>query len=285
MANPVTSTAYKIRDERNRKAQNLKKGYVDGPFGQIHYREIGDGPTLFLLHQSPLSGAMFSPAMPILAERGFRTIAIDTPGYGMSDGPALPATVEALSDAIVAATAALATESFFLLGHHTGAVFAANIAARKVAPVDRVVLNGVPILTQEERDFYAKFEFGPIEFSADGSHLTDAWNQRLFSSEGWTNLPAMHKHTVEMLANSDRYYFAFEAVFAHDIEADFMKVACPAMVLTNSGEDLYQASMRASHLRPDMTFACLDGGTHDIIDEQPENWSAAVSDYLLGTTG
>ncbi len=268
---------------KTHKTQNFKKGYVDGPFGQIHYREMGDGPILFLLHQSPLSGAMFSPVMPILAERGFRAIAIDTPGYGMSDGPATPASIEALSDAIVAATAALTKKPFFLLGHHTGAVLAANIAARKVVPIDRLVLNGMPILTQEEHDYYAKFEFGPLEFAADGSHLIAAWNQRLSSSEGWTNLPAMHKHMVEMLANSDRYYFAFEAVFAHDIEADFMKVACPTMLLTNSGEDLYQASIRASRLRPDMAFASLDGGTHDIIDEQPENWAAAVSDYFLHT--
>lgn len=268
-------------DERIRGANKIKKGYVDGPFGQIHYRETGNGPMLFLLHQSPLSGAMFSPVMPLLARCGFRAIAIDTPGYGMSDGPATPASVEALSDAIVAATTALSTGPFFLLGHHTGAVLATNIAARKSAPVDRLVLNGVPILTPEERDFYASFEFGPIEFSADGSHLVDAWNQRLSSSPGWTDLPAMHKHTVEMLMNSDRYWFAFNAVFAHDIEADFMNIACPTMILTNSGEDLFEASKRASSLRPDMSFTSLEGGTHDIIDEQPANWSTAVSNYLL----
>lgn len=263
--------------------KHIRKGYVDGPFGQVHYREVGVGPALFLLHQSPLSGAMFSPVMPLLADRGYRAIAIDTPGYGMSNSPEVPADIPTLADAIVSAMAQLSTEPCSLVGHHTGAVLAANIAARKTAPVNYLVLNGVPILTKAEREFFDGFDFGPLALAADGSHLTQAWNQRLAASPGWTNLRAMHKHVVEMLAVSDRYWFAFDAVFAHDVEADFMAVTQPALVLTNSGEDLYEASQRASRLRPDMAFACLEGGTHDIMDEQPENWVAEVIGFLLAT--
>ncbi len=261
----------------------FRKGYTDGPFGQIHYREIGKGPALFLLHQSPLSGAMFSPAMPYLAQQGMRAIAIDTPGYGMSEAPDSPASIDELSDAIVTAIKALSTEPIFLLGHHTGMVLAANISARQLVPIRRIVFNGVAILTQEERDFFDGLEFGPLAFKEDGSHLIDAWNQRLAATKGWTNLPAMHKHVVEMLAIPDRFWFAFDAVFSHDVEADFMATSCPAMVLTNSGEDLCAASKRASDMRPDMAFKCLEGGTHDIVDEQPEEWAAAVSSFLSGS--
>lgn len=259
----------------------IKKGYVDGPWGQTHYREIGRGPELFLLHQSPLSGAMFSPAMPLLAAYGLRVIAVDTPGYGMSDGPQAPVDVNTLADAVATAITTLSSNPCFLLGHHTGAALAANIAARRLAPISRLILNGVPILSAEERAFFETLEFGPIRLAADGSHLIDVWNQRLTASPGWTNLKAMHRHVAEMLAVGDRYWFAFEAVFAHDIEADFRAVTQPAMVLTNTGEDLFEASSRASRMRPDMAFACLDGGTHDIVDEQPENWAAAVAQFLL----
>ena len=198
----------------------IRKGYVDGPWGQIHYREIGSGPELFLLHQSPVSGAMFSPAMPLLAAHGLRVIALDTPGYGMSDGPDSPADVATLADAVAAAIADLSASPCFLLGHHTGAALAANIAARKLTPISRLILNGMPILSLEERAFFDTFDFGPIKLSADGAHLIDVWNQRLAASPGWTNLQAMHKHVAEMLAVSDCYWFAFEAVFAHDIESD-----------------------------------------------------------------
>lgn len=259
----------------------FRKGYLDGPTGQVHYWECGDGQPLVLLHQSPLSGAMFSPAMPLLAERGLRVIAIDTPGYGMSDVPELPLELPALADSIAVAINSLVPKGTYLLGHHTGAAIAANIAARQSAAVSRLILNGVPLLSPEERAFFDTLEFGPRTPAADGSHLIDVWNQRLAASPGWTNLAAMHKHVVDMLAAGDRYGDAFRAVFAHDIEADLAAITCPTLILTNTGEDLYGASQRAHTRRPDMRFAALDGGTHDIVDEQPEHWATTVADFLL----
>ena len=51
-----------------------RKGYADGPFGQIHYQEAGSGEPLLLLHQSPSSSEMFEAAYQPLAERGIRAI-------------------------------------------------------------------------------------------------------------------------------------------------------------------------------------------------------------------
>ena len=56
-----------------------RKGYADGPFGQIHYQEAGSGTPLLLLHQSPSSSEMFEAAYQPLAERGIRAIGVDTP--------------------------------------------------------------------------------------------------------------------------------------------------------------------------------------------------------------
>jgi hypothetical protein len=33
-------------------------------------------------------------------------------------------------------------------------------------------------------------------------------------------------------------------------------------------------------MRPDFAYAELEGGTIDIIDEQPEAWAQAVADFL-----
>jgi hypothetical protein len=57
-------------------------------------------------------------------------------------------------------------------------------------------------------------------------------------------------------------------------------VTVPGMILTNTGEDLYLLSRRARKIRPDFTYVELEGGTHDIVDEQPENWANAVISYL-----
>jgi pimeloyl-ACP methyl ester carboxylesterase len=258
----------------------MRKSYVDGRWGQVHVRMVGRGKPLILLHQSPLSGDQFAAAMGLLADGGVQAIALDMPGYGASDAPPAPASVAAHADALAVALDALGLEQVDVLGHHTGAAIGAAFAAQNKGRVGRLILNGVPLLSDEERVHFAGFRFAPLEPKADGSHLLAAWNQRLAASPGWIDLAAMHRHSATMLANPERYFWAFEGVFAHDVKADLLAIEAPTLILSNSGDDLHAASQRAFALRPDWDFLALEGGTHDIVDEQPEAWAAAVLGWL-----
>ena len=251
----------------------------------MHVTEAGTGLPLVLLHQSPLSGAMFLPALPLLAAAGFRAIAIDTPGFGASDPPPEPQSIRAHAEALLPVLAALDCGRVHLLGNHTGASIAAAFAARHADRVDRLILNGAALLNDAERAFFAGFEFAPLVLRADGSHLGSAWQQRLKATPGWTDLGAMHRHVVTMLANPDRYFWGFDAVFAHDLAADLAQIAAPTMVFTNSGDDLYAASCRVAAAWPNWAFKSIEGGTHDIIDEQPGTWAGIIADFCNRTQG
>ncbi|MBK8783748.1 MAG: hypothetical protein IPO22_18520 [Anaerolineales bacterium] len=63
----------------------IRKGYVDTPNGQVHFRQLKkvDGVPLVLLHQTASSGMMFEPLMTLLSD-SFHTLALDTPGFGAS---------------------------------------------------------------------------------------------------------------------------------------------------------------------------------------------------------
>jgi pimeloyl-ACP methyl ester carboxylesterase len=262
----------------------IRRAYVDGRWGQVHLTMAGpeDGPPLVLLHQSPLSGAQFAPALPLLARAGLRAIAVDTAGFGQSDPPPAPASIAEHAEALGLVLDRLGLARAHLLGHHTGAMIAASFAARCPERVGRLVLNGVPLFSAEERAHFATFDFRPIAPLADGSHLLAAWQQRLAATPGWTDLAAMHRHVVAWLANPDRAHWGFQMAFAHDLEADLRAITAPTLILTNSGEDLFAASLRAHALRPDWDFHALVGGTHDVVDEMPEAWAAAVAGFLTG---
>lgn len=261
----------------------IRRAYVDGRWGQVHLARAGpaDGLPLLLLHQSPLSGRQFLPALPHLAAAGVQAIAIDTAGFGQSDPPPEPQPIAAHAEALLPVLDALGLDRPAILGHHTGAMIAAHVAARWPERVSRLVLNGVPLFSAEERAHFATFRFAPIRPRADGGHLVEAWNQRLKATPGWTNLAAMHDHVVAWLANPERSHWGFKAAFAHDLEADLKAIRAPTLILTNSGEDLFEASRRAHALRPDWAFAALPGGTHDIVDEAPAAWAAAVARFVL----
>ncbi len=225
---------------------------------------------------------MFDPILPLLAAAGFHAVAMDTPGFGRSDRPEVPVGISGYAAAIPAVLDALGWERANILGHHTGASIAAAFAASQPDRIGKLILNGVALLSDEERAHFAQFRFEPLVPVADGSHLTAAWNQRLAATPGWTDLPAMHRHVVELLANPTDYHWGFTAAFAHDLHADLLAITVPTLVLTNTGEDLFEASKRAVELRPDFAFAALEGGTHDIVDEQPEAWARAVGEWLRG---
>ena len=157
-----------------------------------------------------------------------------------------------------------------------GAMFAAAQPAR----VERLVLNGFPLLTDAERAHFATFYFGPKQPEADGSHLLRAWENRLRSTPGWTDLELMHRYTVEGLVSGDTNWKAFPLIINADLSALLRAVQVPTMLMTNTGEDLYEATGRARAIRPDFDYAALDGGSHDIIDEQPQNWARTVIEYL-----
>ncbi len=262
----------------------IRRAYVEGRWGQVHLRESGAGPMVVLLHQSPLSGLQFEPALPHLAAAGFRAVALDTAGYGASAHPPAPPSIADHADALLGVLDALGAPRVHLLGYHTGAAIACNFAVRHPTRIDRLVLNGVPLLSPDERAHFAQFRFTPLTLDPDGAHLMGAWRQRLAASPGWTDLAAMHRHVLAMLANPEHYGWGFEAAFAYDIAADLAALVVPTLILTNTGEDLYAASRRAAALRPDLAYAELAGGTHDIVDEQPEAWAAAVAAFLKGPT-
>lgn len=260
----------------------IRRGYIDGAFGQIHTRRIGQGAPVILLHQSPLSGAQFEAALPALAAAGFDCLALDMWGFGMSDAPPLGATLDDFATVLPPALAALGVSRAHIVGHHTGASVGARFAAAHPGAVDRLVLNGTALLSDEEKAFFASFKFGPTQPQADGSHLIAAWETRVRATPGWTDLAAMHRWTIEGLARGATSWMAFPAVIGSDLTADLKAITAPTLLFTNTTEDLYAATNRAREVRPDFAYAELIGGTHDIIDEQPDAWADVVATFLKG---
>ncbi|MCL4720725.1 MAG: alpha/beta hydrolase [Gammaproteobacteria bacterium] len=259
-----------------------RKGYADGPDGQVHYRDTGRGRPLLLLHQTPCHLGMFDAAWPLLAAAGIRAIGVDTPGYGQSAPPAGVPTIGHYARAALAVLDHLGIGAADVLGHHTGAATAAELAVRAPARVRCVILNGPPLFTPDERRAYqAAIAAAPRPApQADGSHLVAVWERRLRFTPGWTDLAAMHRGVVMMLCAEPRERDGYVAAFAHDIAVPLRAITRPGLILTNTGDDLYAAACRARELRPDFAFVALAGGTHDIVDEQPGPWSAAVAGFL-----
>lgn len=159
----------------------LRRGYADTELGQLHYAEAGagTGAPLILLHQTPRSLDEFAELQPLLA-RERRVIAMDMYGFGHSAKPPAPQTIEQYAAGVLALADALDLPEFAVLGHHTGAFVAGEVAAAAPGRVTALILSGAE---------YADDEFRRAETAAeptvdhaptreDGHHLVALWNSR-----------------------------------------------------------------------------------------------------------
>jgi len=260
------------------------KAYAKGRFGQIHYTVAGEGIPLVLVHQSPTDSIQFARAMQPLAERGIQAIAIDIPGFGGSDVPDHPPTIAEYAHIVPAVLDAMQLDKASVLGHHTGAIIVTESALEYPDRVDKVILNGPLPMTDEERAQWRALLAREKDWNLrwDGSHLTELWNIRFNAQAKWSDLDAFHFNFIHGLCAGKTVWYAHDAVMTYKHEAAMDRLNHPCLILANTGDAIYAFSQRARERYPHFAWAELEGGTIDIIDEQPEAWSEAVAKFLKG---
>ncbi|HEY8169133.1 MAG TPA: alpha/beta fold hydrolase [Candidatus Limnocylindrales bacterium] len=108
------------------------------PHGPVVALEAGDGPPLILLHGLAGSGTWWRRNMAALSA-GFRVIAIDLPGFGMSHPDARLVLEEAPAQ-VAALMAERGIARAHVIGHSMGGLVAGGLAADHPECVDRLVL-------------------------------------------------------------------------------------------------------------------------------------------------
>jgi haloacetate dehalogenase len=109
------------------------------PGVRIHYRRLGSGSGMVLLHGYPETGHMWRKVMPALAER-FMVVAPDLRGYGDSDRPAGGYDKRTMAADVAELIRVLGLAPVVLVGHDRGARVAHRFALDYPALLTRLVL-------------------------------------------------------------------------------------------------------------------------------------------------
>lgn len=262
----------------------MTRAYIDGPFGQIHYRQEGEGVPLLLLHQALLSQRQFEAAYAPLTKRGIQVIGLDLPGHGQSDPvPDLPS----IADFALAASALVETlgfEGLHVLGHHTGAQVGTEFALRWPDKTRSLILNGPLPMSAQDRAaglaYVEEHEKG-LQYKRDGSHLTRLFKNRTAYAPDGTDWATATRYVAEAFAGLGPLWHGHYAAFTHDHGAAIAALQVPTLILTNTGDAIYENAKICRQLRPDFEYVELDGGGVDIVDEATAAWVDAVSDFVL----
>ena len=209
----------------------IRKGYAALNHGHVHYREAGNGPCIVFLHQAAGDSRTFEPIIDLLAD-SYRCVAIDLPGFGMSDYAPQALSVPGYAAIVVETLDSLGVEYASIFGQHGGSAVAAEIAAAHAARVDRLILSGAPLYTKEQGEANLA-GFPRLVLKEDGSHLIDFWTYMAT----WTppkndaEARAMTYELVGRLRPGPRNVEAYAAAFTYDLEGGLRRIAAPTLVL------------------------------------------------------
>ena len=213
---------------------------------QMHFRRAGmqaDKTPLVLFHQSPSSSMVF---VEYMAEMGADRMvyAPDTPGFGNSDLPTEPPLVEDYATAMIAFLDASNLAQVDLLGYHTGAAIAIELASRHPERVRKLIIVGLPAFTPEES---AAFEAQPWPqpFDAEGEAVAASWRstQKWWLEAGHTEA-ATRRSFDQKIANGPTAWWGARAALRYRTREALAKIEAPVLFVRPK-DDLWESSLRA----------------------------------------
>lgn len=251
----------------------IRRGFVDLPHGQMHYRHAGaSGEALLILHASPGSSRQQVRLIEDFASEA-RVFSPDTPGNGDSvplfDGEP---TVAELAAAALAFVDALGIDRVRVYGSHTGAAIATELAILAPHRVSALVLDGVGLMQGEELAEVLERYALPFEPDLDGAYLMRLFqfcrDQFLFfpwynrtragrRDSGLGSAADLHAWITEVMKASTTYHHNYRAAFKWPADERMALVSCPTLVMAASNDPLHASSVTLAGLLKHGSFAEL----------------------------
>lgn len=261
-------------DTPARPVVNLRRLYVDCRYGQLHVRSafpssggFDELTTLICLHQSPMSSRVFAPFLGLMgSDRS--VFAPDTPGFGESDPPPGPPAIADYAGAIIDFLDQMRLRQVDLLGYHTGAAIAAEVAIARPEQVRRVVMVAVPVVTDAERAAFKRDPW-PVPVREDGTHLLEEWQRTLRWRGPGVSLEQLAQGFAEKLRNGSRAWWGAAAALHYAAAERLPQLRQPVLVLRPK-DDLWEATLRARELLPQARFIDLAEYGFGVFDLAPE---------------
>lgn len=264
---------------------SMTRLFVDGNYGQVHVR-IATPPedstprsTLLLLHPSPYSSAFYLDFMQEMSKDRV-VIALDTPGFGDSERPDSPPSIELYAANVARVLDALAVEDpVDVLGYHTGTLMAVELAIQQPSRVRRLVLPGVPYFTGEaQREAFATYA-KPDALDPSGEYLRSKW---AFASAGLKHgmsLQRAQDHFADMMQAVPESGHAYYGVFSYDGEHQFPKLTQPSLFIAPTGS-LLAETQAAQAITPNSDLIIMSDYPNNVFDLGVPDMARLTREFL-----
>ena len=264
-------------------AVTVNRTFVETRSGRLHAAIAGEGFPVLLLHQTPRSWDEYRDVLPLLGRR-YRAIAMDTVGFGDSEPLSWDDnSIERWAEAAFDLLDALGIGRAALVGHHTGAVVAMEMAASWPDRVAALVLSSCPFVDAARRaNHHGKPVIDEVTRRPSGEHLTELWQRRQpFYPPG--DIALLERFMVDALKAGELAVEGHRVVGRYHMETRAPLVTSPTLVLSaTSDPHAYPAAPRVAQAIVGSRRIDIAGGMVPLPDQMPAEFAAAVENFLVG---
>ena len=241
-------------------------------------------PLVVLVHGAGMNRTVWSQQTRFLAHHGYRAVAVDLPGHGGSDGPALD-TVEATADWLAGLVGSLGGPAH-LIGHSMGSLIALETAARHPDVVSSLVLMGVGQTVPVHPELIA----AAVANELKAAELITAWAYGSRQHVGLNPTPGlwMLGSGMALLEACSPDVLGIDLTACNDYpgtDQAAAKVSCPVTIVAGTGDKMTPARSATpiDEVLSDSALVTLDGTGHMMMQEEPEAVRRILIDHLATT--
>lgn len=262
---------------------------------KLHYLSAGHGPSLILLHGFAETSLMWKPIIPLLAER-FTVMAPDLPGIGDSAIPAQGLDMKRAAIRIHDLAKSLGVQKAEVVGHDIGLMVAYAYAAQFPTEVTKLVLMdaflpGVP----GWEPIYNNPGIWHFRFNGPTPEALVQGREPTYFAYFWNDLAADKNHSIPeadrkaYLAAYSRpgrmhaaweYFVSFPQAATDFAQLSQTKLTMPLLTIGGDKSLGVPLGEQGKLVATDVTVVVLKNAGHWVLEEQPEQTTAALQNFL-----
>lgn len=253
--------------------------------GRVRVVESGpeSGPPIVLVPGWACGAWVFHDTLPALGAAGFRAIAVELKGHGLSDKPEAPDeyTLDAMRDHLIAILDALSLPATGLVGHSMGASIAAHAASAASDRVTGLAMIG-PVGFAGVRGMALFRALTPPAAIPVLPHVASRFLV-------WVMLVVVLRLRHPTKREVDEFraptqFPGFTRALRHllhrfEWNAEFPRVTVPRLVIVATRDHL-SPSKDAARYADDRPPVVVEGAGHVILDEAPETVNSALISFF-----
>jgi len=256
------------------------------PYRFPDYQVTGDADTtVFLLHGAYGSKTYFEHEINTLASSGYRVVAWDAPGYGVSPLPADGLSIERLADTAATMVERLGTRRNVVLGHSMGGIIAPGVAVRLPGKVHGLVVSATVASfsrkSEEDKKTFLEERIAPLK---QGKSFRETAMPVILSmfAPGSSGPMVDLVQRIAAGTHADTFCAAITAITNYDGLDTLKQVAVPTLLLAGAHDKVGRPDgmEQLTELIPHAEFVCIPDAAHYAFAEQHDAFNSHVLRFL-----